>query len=284
MGQRRKKKKQKPRVHASQKDASQRHQKPSDHGNSCPKSHPIASLVATETIVPVPPDKKTDSAKDGDQMPWYKEKNFILQVLIFVAGLYVAYIYKGQLDQMIKSNKIGRESIESVQRSFLTFKQIVGGPEYGPDGKTRQYHFTSEWENSGTTPAIRVINYFGIDEVRKDEVYKFPFTTPKGTEYWIGTTGPKATDTVGNRNEPDNFWVPAKNRNNEMYFWGYRIYRDVFPETPIHLTEFCAHLTNTFKTIPLGVPGSICASGGETNWNKRSGRWREARSIVQNRL
>ena len=33
-----------------------------------------------------------------------------------------------------------------------------------------------------------------------------------------------------------------------------------------------------------GVPGSICASGGETNWNKRSGRWREARSIVQNRL
>ena len=34
----------------------------------------------------------------------------------------------------------------------------------------------------------------------------------------------------------------------------------------------------------VGVPGSICASGGETNWNKRSGRWREARSIVQNRL
>jgi hypothetical protein len=33
-----------------------------------------------------------------------------------------------------------------------------------------------------------------------------------------------------------------------------------------------------------GVPGSICASGGETNWNKRSGRWREERSIVQNRL
>ena len=33
-----------------------------------------------------------------------------------------------------------------------------------------------------------------------------------------------------------------------------------------------------------GVPGSICASGGETNWNKRSGRWREARSIAQNRL
>jgi probable HAF family extracellular repeat protein/YD repeat-containing protein len=34
----------------------------------------------------------------------------------------------------------------------------------------------------------------------------------------------------------------------------------------------------------VGVPGSICASGGETNWNKRSERWREARSIVQNRL
>src|SRR5271170_5070782 len=32
-----------------------------------------------------------------------------------------------------------------------------------------------------------------------------------------------------------------------------------------------------------GVPGSICASGVETNWNKRSGRWREARSIVRNR-
>src|SRR5271156_4864734 len=34
----------------------------------------------------------------------------------------------------------------------------------------------------------------------------------------------------------------------------------------------------------IGVPGSNCARGGETNWNKRSGRWREARSIVQNRL
>ena len=34
----------------------------------------------------------------------------------------------------------------------------------------------------------------------------------------------------------------------------------------------------------IGVPGSICARGGEPNWNKRSGRWREERSIVQNRL
>jgi hypothetical protein len=37
-------------------------------------------------------------------------------------------------------------------------------------------------------------------------------------------------------------------------------------------------------TASPGVPGSICASGGETNWNKRSGRWHEERSIVQNRL
>ena len=48
-------------------------------------------------------------------------------------------------------------------------------------------------------------------------------------------------------------------------------------------------LLNGFKRVPdeiaaeRGVPGSICASGVETNWNKRSGRWREARSIVRNR-
>src|SRR5271155_1149219 len=43
-------------------------------------------------------------------------------------------------------------------------------------------------------------------------------------------------------------------------------------------------LTDAFIVSPNGgVPGSICASGVETNWNKRSGRWREARSIVRNR-
>jgi peptidoglycan/LPS O-acetylase OafA/YrhL len=35
-----------------------------------------------------------------------------------------------------------------------------------------------------------------------------------------------------------------------------------------------------FMISGFGVPGSICASGGETDWNKLSGRWREARRKI----
>ena len=37
-------------------------------------------------------------------------------------------------------------------------------------------------------------------------------------------------------------------RGRHLYFWGWMAYRDVFPGTPIRLTEYCVELANVTAT------------------------------------
>ena len=154
---------------------------------------------------------------------------------------------------MRESNIINREALVTVQRAFLHMRSIVGGPVFGP--RQTGYTFTTAWENTGSTPAIGVINYFGIVEqgIDDDKISTFPFVADKDTVFQKSVVGPKTTDTVGNRYEPDGFWRPISTTRH-IAFWGYRLYRDSFPGTDLHLIEFCENLVNTYKSIPTTSP------------------------------
>jgi len=176
-----------------------------------------------------------------------------INAALLVANIVIASIYYHQLTAMRESNTINREALVIVQRAFLNMRSIAGGPVFGP-GQTG-YTFTTDWENTGSTPAIGVINYFGIVEqgIDDDKISTFRFVADKGTIFQKSVVGPKTTDTVGNRYEPDGFWRPITTTRH-IAFWGYRLYRDSFPGTDLHLIEFCENLVNTYKSIPTTSP------------------------------
>ena len=150
---------------------------------------------------------------------------------------------------MLDTNKISRDSLVSVQRAFVNFKGIdssgitptVGVKVPGLDDKKHGFQFRSLWENSGSTPAVSVLTFFSIDDIPDDKADKFQFATPKGTRFTKTVIGPKSSGSSGAIVRPDGFWEVLSNKHS-LYFWGWRIYRDVFPHTPTRVTEFCASL------------------------------------------
>jgi hypothetical protein len=181
--------------------------------------------------------------------------------LLLVATIVIACIYYHQLTAMRESNRISRDAVVSVQRAFLNANGIDGTPVQFRNGVPapkelaetgRGYRFTTIWENSGTTPAIKVLNYFSIDQVPPDQISSFPFMVKPGIQFQWSVVGPKATETAGTLFEPEDFWTPV-NKGVHIYFWGWRLYRDIFPDTPTHLTEFCYEVSGVSKIPPSGL-------------------------------
>jgi hypothetical protein len=232
--------------------------KPSSSTKSQPSLPPPAKTTIEKSKVADETQARTsEERKDTADLTATIKKGEVwligINAALLVANVVIASIYYRQLTAMRESNTINRESLVTVQRAFLNMRTIVGGPFFGP-GQTG-YTFTTDWENSGSTPAIGVINYFGIVEkgIDDDKISTFPFVAEKDTVYQMSVVGPKATDTVGTRYEPDGFWMPVTTTRH-IAFWGYRLYRDVFPGTDVHLTEFCEYLMNTYKSIPTTSP------------------------------
>jgi hypothetical protein len=215
-----------------------------------------------------PTDKKavsTEQKSKPNATPWWK---MVLEAVAVLVGIYVAFIYSRQLTQMIESNKISRESLTSVQRAFVTFNTVQYTRFVNPDANGQQWQFNGELINNGTTPAIQAVQRFVVDELPNglsEETFTGDFSEQKAN---VGTVGPKATYTVGPALKSDQFVFmgqkidlehPERARaiqiEKHIYFWGWAAYRDIFRNTPLHLTEFCAVLNgmsiNRTKQVQL---------------------------------
>jgi hypothetical protein len=163
---------------------------------------------------------------------------------------------KNQADEAIKevntmreSNRINREALESVQRAFVLPGDV--DPTVIGNNSTQSVRFSFRWNNSGTTPTkgLRThVNYrWDVQELPID----FPFSDlwEEGRPHvqTPALLGPKASTAV------DVGPVPAQVVNGvvqhyyHLNFWGWARYRDVFRDTPEHLTEFC------YELIPFDV-------------------------------
>src|SRR5450432_2656077 len=99
--------------------------KPSQQGIGAVSPHETSGEEAQKSpknpsIIPktTPPQKKKEETEHckPDQTPWWK---MFLEAAAVAVGIVVAIIYGLQLGQMIDSNKLSRESLESVQRAFI---------------------------------------------------------------------------------------------------------------------------------------------------------------------
>jgi hypothetical protein len=80
--------------------------------------------------------KARDSEHSANQSPWWKRVDWhlLIQILLFIVGIRVEYIYSGQLTQMTESNKLTRQAnqishdaIYAQQRPWVGFDEANGG-------------------------------------------------------------------------------------------------------------------------------------------------------------
>jgi hypothetical protein len=150
------------------------------------------------------------------------------------------------------SATITRESLESVQRAFVVFDEMRANSVTGG-----RWTFYPLIRNLGATTAIDSIHYFNAAKLLH-EPNEAEFVGPfKGKKCARVPIGPKASPQLGFMRELDETLIFKDEvlpngraikrfdvQNGRVYVWGWSAYRDVFPNTPIHVTEFCQFYVN----------------------------------------
>jgi hypothetical protein len=173
-------------------------------------------------------------------------------------------------DAATEATAIARESLVSVQRAFVSHAGYI--PEYRlfrtKTGVERFIEFRNRWENSGTTPALSVVQYFAIeqlpDEPTDDQFRGQPERTHAA---YIRPGGDLQSNLLA---KPETFFTTPMSATSSfdqtkvvrsqrrIFLWGWIGYRDIFPTSKVHITEFCQRVTRVLAT---GPPGAGVASG-----------------------
>ena len=226
-----------------------------------PHSGPERYIQETPPTV-AGPDRTTNdlSSKPGrpqKQEKWPQRVEAACAIaLVIITGFYACYA-KFQRDAMLESNRLNRDALESVQRAFVTFHEmpVTKILVRTKDGDIPYWEFHTTWENSGTTPAIGVVQHFNIGELAEEPTNQQFRGGP--AEFTITTIGPKGRQDSSRITKPESFvfgnlmQVPPSRRytstiTRRRFFWGWIAYRDVFPRTKPHVSEFCHELSGSY--------------------------------------
>lgn len=182
------------------------------------------------------------SPKDKKQIrEWWK---LAIEALTLLAVIWYASEAHKQSGRMLESNQINRESLYSVQRAFITStKPTTEIAEYDVvNGVRRQkplklIEFTYHWENVGSTPAIGIVTSVGKVEQPDDITEQEFITTAVDRSTARSALGPKGILDSGTLSDDESFLTD--NPSVPRFMWGWLVYRDTFPNTKAHVTEWC---------------------------------------------
>lgn len=90
--------------------------------------------------------------------------------LVFITGFYTHYAKKQQ-EAMLESNKISKQSLQSVQRAYISRGKVEPRPlvSVGPGAsETQLWSVTVTLNNSGNTPAIDVVHMLSVLPLPKE--------------------------------------------------------------------------------------------------------------------
>jgi hypothetical protein len=222
-----------------------------------PKPSPSGSL-AIECKTPNP------NGGNGKNHRCQKEKSSLAArieagcavALVIITGCY-AYYAALQHSAILESNKINREALESVQRAFVALEDIdfhVGYRIVPPHDKL--WEFSAVFENTGMTPAVLNTRYLDVgNELPNGPSIEQFLGDPRRWITMPAEIGAKSTRRIGAIQESESFVLggfslSASDREKvarllklgKVCIWGWVAYRDVFPHTPPHITEFCEHI------------------------------------------
>lgn len=161
-------------------------------------------------------------------------------IIIAVVTTIYTFFSCQQWNAMLDSNRINRQSLETVQRAFVGIETVHGIRV--TDGKHYSWQFTAHWMNNGVTPAQNTVNYFGMH-------FAGPFTQKS----FKGEEGDWQKSTIGAKSGADSaqltvsetlmFGIGMSDDMHELAnlplpegikAYGWLVYKDVFPRTKPH--------------------------------------------------
>ena len=191
-------------------------------------------------------DKPEAPAKQrlGKTMSDYERRIVYLTALIASVTCGYALVAAFQWRAMIVSNNTTRQALVSVQRAFV-FPDVAGPIEVmfdpGPKGKLTPLDFFLHWKNSGTTPARHCL--LDVNSKNTEQLLPDDFAFSDSSDVPKAITIPPMTVVTGGEIQltPDTVMWYMANPSRILYIWGWVKYRDVFPGSPPHLTEYCVY-------------------------------------------
>jgi hypothetical protein len=157
----------------------------------------------------------------------------------------------------VASNDLSRESVEAVQRAFVIWSGLsMGAPiVMKKSDKIEKYlDVDAVWENNGTTPATDAIYSYNVRKLLEEPNQEL-FLGDKNLVHETSYLGPKAKTSQTHR-ELLSFYIGDREITSTrkyakgVFFWGWTVYRDVFPKTKMHLTEFCQEMDTFVGNVP----------------------------------
>jgi hypothetical protein len=147
------------------------------------------------------------------------------------------------LEQTKVAVEINREALVSVQRAFVVFRQAPAMNALTEANSVTNWEFQPVLENTGLTPTRGLRQQF--NSLVTPFVMKTDFAFPDvNLGYSPFVIGPKESvnGAVTAASAIDIALVKSHQRH--LYLWGWAMYRDVFERTPVHVSMFCAELTD----------------------------------------
>jgi hypothetical protein len=229
---------------------------------AAPSAHPH--------VPPSPPQQRRTHTWKPDQTPWWKVLLEVAALLAVIAYTIAAWrqlgVMNGQLGEMSKqypeikksadaaksAAETAKESLTQAQRAFLftSIKYAIS-----PEG-VHQYYV--EIRNSGTTPARSTTNQHNC-EISNLSPENFDYRDfPASTKPSLLTIGPQAIINMdGEYDLTQDDVKRMRDESKSIYIWGWIHYRDVFPNSKPHVTEFCYRLLPEMRgqgTLQLRSP------------------------------
>lgn len=199
------------------------------------------------SVVCIPPS--TTPEKEAENK---KRKNReTIKYRVEIAGAFILLVYAFFTVLIWISNRnandIAEKSYQFGQRAYVTYHGVktVTHVVTNPRGKESvAIDITYQWENAGNTPAIGVQAFIAAhpqdDEPSEEEFVGVALANPIASAHRpdrMASIGPKITVDSVTLHAPEDF--ATDHPEVPRLFWGWILYRDIFPGTKVHLTEFC---------------------------------------------
>jgi hypothetical protein len=145
-----------------------------------------------------------------------------------------------------RAANIAESALTKLERAFVFVKEINLLTDRPPDGLVHQYRVSAILENSGRTPAVRMVYNFNCGHVSEHNIPTFYFKD-QGVPA-SGVLGPQATLQTFDRRFSQANLTQIMGGIDRWFIWGWVDYNDIFDGTPRHRTEFCFEM----KARPMG--------------------------------
>ena len=148
---------------------------------------------------------------------------------------------KAALDATIAQSRLDQRAFVNFGKSMKDNAILVAGKN-----DVQEWEFWPRLGNSGNTPTRNArmrANFLYLPTVLAAN-FNFPDLGEPIPPSPFGL-GPKEQDITGPLlNVPETAIQDVRNKTMHLYFWGWLTYRDVFSQTPLHVSMFCMELSD----------------------------------------